>query len=136
MRRRYEVCALLVTLDGYGSRGCNREEVRRRCEEQIAAGQDEISRMTAKQAVAEKALEVGAAQVAQLKQALGEQSSHLSSTEMAFDLLKASSKLAVTMSKASRQICAGERGALGVATCMWFTTLTTQKKCSRVCGVL
>ncbi|KAL0031101.1 hypothetical protein WJX77_003837 [Trebouxia sp. C0004] len=59
-----------------------------RCEEQIAAGQDDISRLTAKQAVAEKALEVGAAQVAQLKQALGEQSLHLTSTEVAFSLLK------------------------------------------------
>ncbi|DBB10139.1 TPA: hypothetical protein ACH3X3_001723 [Trebouxia sp. C0006] len=59
-----------------------------RCEEQIVAGQDEISRLTAKQAVAEKALEVGAAQVAHLKQTLGEQSARLSSTEAAFSLLK------------------------------------------------
>ena len=104
-QRRYEVRALLVTLVGDDSQCCSCEEVRRRCEEQIAAGQDDVSRLTAKQAVAEKALEVGAAQVAQLKQALGEQSSRLSSTEVAFSLLKASSKSAVTMSRASGQIC-------------------------------
>lgn len=87
-----EVHALLLTLVGDNSQCCTCEEVRRRCEEQIAAGQDDISRLTAKQAVAEKALEVGAAQVAQLKQTLGEQSSRLSSTEMAFSQLKVSSK--------------------------------------------
>ena len=100
-----ELCALLLTLAGNGFLCCSCEEVQRRCEEQIAAGQDEISRLTAKQAVAEKALEVGAAQVAQLKQTLGEQSSQLRSTEVAFSLLKASSKLAGTVSRASRQIC-------------------------------
>ncbi len=105
MRRVCEACALLLTLVGDDCLCCNCEEVRRRCEEQIAAGQDEVSRLTAKQAVAEKALEVGAAQVAHLKQTLGEQSSRLSSTEVAFSLLKASSKLAVTMSRASWQIC-------------------------------
>ena len=105
MRRVCELCALLLTLAGNGFLCCSCEEVQRRCEEQIAAGQDEISRLTAKQAVAEKALEVGAAQVAHLKQTLGEQSARLSSTEAAFSLLKASSKAAVTMSRASGQVC-------------------------------
>jgi len=103
--RKVGFCALLVTLVGDGSKFCSCEEVRRRCEEQIAAGQDDISRLTAKQAVAEKALEVGAAQVAQLKQALGEQSSHLSGTEVALSVLKASSKSAVNLSRARGQIC-------------------------------
>ncbi len=88
----YEACALLLTLVGDDFLCCSCEEVRCRCEDQIVAGQDEISQLTAKQAVAEKALEVGAAQVAQLKQTLGEQSLRLSSTEVALSLLKASSK--------------------------------------------
>ena len=105
MQRRCEVYALLLTLVSDDCLCCSCEEVRHRCEEEIAAGQDEISCLTAKQAVAEKALEVGAAQVAHLKQTLGEQSARLSSTEAAFSLLKASSKAAVTMSRASGQVC-------------------------------
>lgn len=48
----------------------------------------------AKQAVADKALDVGASQVAELKAALEQQANHLSSSETARSMLKASGHFA------------------------------------------
>ena len=61
-----------------------------RCEEEIEAGKDEVSRLLAMQTIADKALDVGAAQVAELKQSLEEKASSLISSDTARGLLKAS----------------------------------------------
>lgn len=61
----------------------------RRCKEQISDCEDEISRLVAKQAVADKALDMGASQVSELKEALEEQAAHLTSSESARSILKA-----------------------------------------------
>lgn len=66
-----------------------------RCEEEIEAGKDEVSRLSAMQTIADKALDVGAAQVAELKQSLEEKASSLISSDTARGLLKASKQLLV-----------------------------------------
>lgn len=59
-----------------------------RLEDAIAAKQDDIARLQAKQAMSEKALDLGAAQVADLKEALQEQGDSLESSEAARNALK------------------------------------------------
>ena len=59
-----------------------------RLEDAIAAKQDDIARLHAKQAMSEKALDLEAAQVADLKEALKDQADTLESSEAARDALK------------------------------------------------
>lgn len=63
-----------------------------RLEDAIAAKQDDIARLQAKQAMSEKALDLGASQVADLKEALQEQNDSLESSGAARDALQVTCK--------------------------------------------